>query len=317
MATLATTFQTYQQIGRREDLSDVIANISPTETPFFSSLKKKKCSSTKFEWQTDSLATAANNAQIEGDDLATYTAVTPTVRWDNYCQISRKEFLISRTADVVNTAGREKDTAMQKVKKGMEIRRDVEVALLQNTTYNAGAAATARQTRGLEGWLFTNSSVGAGAGALPVPSTNTAPVAGTARTFTETLLKAASSSCFTNGGNPTMLHVGASHKLLVSAFAGTNVRNINTEDGKLNTAINVYISDFHELKVVPNRFIRGGANGVAVLVDPEYVAFRQLDGLVFNQMAKTGDAEKYLGTWEYGLEVTNEAAHAQIRDLSP
>lgn len=317
MATLATTFQTYQQIGRREDLSDVIANISPTETPFFSSLKKKKCSSTKFEWQTDSLATAANNAQIEGDDLATYTAVTPTTRWDNYCQISRKDFLIARTTDIVNAAGREKDSAMQKIKKGKELRRDVEVALLQNTTYNAGAAATARQTRGMEGWLFTNSSVGAGAGVLPVPSTNTAPVAGTARTFTEALVKAASQSCFTNGGNPNVLYVGAAHKQLASAFAGNSTRNVDVDGGKLNTAINVYVSDFHELKVVANRFIRGGANGVAMLVDPEYVAFRQLDGMVFEEMAKTGDATKWMGTWEYGLEVTNEAAHAQIRDLSP
>ena len=317
MATLATTFQTYQAKGNREDLSELIDNISPTDTPFYSGLKKKKASATKFEWQSDSLATAAQNAQIEGDDLSTYTAVSPTTRWDNYAQISRKDFLISRTQEIVDKAGRDSEIAYQKVKKGMELKRDVEVGILQNTTYNAGAAATARVTRGMEGWIATNCSVGAGAGVAPVPSTNTAPVAGTARTFTEALVKTASQNCYNQGGNPTTLLVTPAHRVLASAFAGNSTRNVDAQEGRLMTAINVYISDFHELKVVPDRFCRAGANGVAFLVDFQHVAFRTLDPMKTSPMAKTGDAEKFLMTWEYGLEVGNEAAHAQIRDLSP
>ena len=316
MATLATTFQTYQAKGNREDLSDLIAMISPTETPFYSMLKKKSATATRFDWQSDSLAAAANNAQIEGDDLATYTAVSPSTLWSNYTQISTKNFLISRTQEVVNKAGRDSEIDRQKLKKGLELRRDVETALLQNTTFNAGAAATARQTRGCEGWFATNCSVGAGAGAAPVPSTNTAPVAGTARALTETLVKTMSQSCYTQGGNPTTLMVGAAHKAVVSGFAGNGTRFVDSNNSKLNTVVDVYITDFHTLKVVPNRFIRGGANGVALLIDPEYVAFRTLDPSKSKPLGVSGDATKYLLTYEYGLEVGNEAAHAQIRDLS-
>lgn len=317
MTAFATTFQTYQAKGNREDLSDLIDNISPTDTPFYSMLKKKKASATKFEWQSDSLASAANNAQIEGDDLASTPQVSPTIRWDNYCQISTKSFTISRTQEIVDKAGRDSEIAYQKAKKIAELKRDVEVALLQNTTYNAGAAATARQTRGLEGWLATNCSVGAAPGAAPVPATNTAPVAGVARAFAESQVKAMSQSCYDQGGNPTVLLVAPAQKVIASGFAGNSTKNVDLDSGKLMTAINVYISDFHELKIVPDRFIRQGTNGVAFLIDPEHAAFRQLDSLKTSPLAKTGDAEKFLMTWEYGLEVGNEAAHAQIRDLQP
>lgn len=188
MAVVTNTFTTYAAIGMREDLSDVIDMISPTERPFSAMLKKRKASARLFEWQTDSLATAANNAQIEGDDVTSFTAVSPSTRWGNYTQISTKNFVISATEEVVDKAGRKSEIAFQKMKKTKEILRDQEVALCQNTTFNAGALGTARQTRGLAGWI-TQGSVGAGTGAFPIPSTNTAPVAGTARAFDEGLLK--------------------------------------------------------------------------------------------------------------------------------
>jgi hypothetical protein len=131
----------------------VIDMISPTERPFTAMLKKSKTGARFFEWQTDSLATAANNAQIEGDDVTSFTAVSPTTRWGNYTQISTKNFIIADTEEVVDKAGRKSEIAMPKMKKTKEILRDQEVALCQNTTYNAGALGTARQTRGLAGWI--------------------------------------------------------------------------------------------------------------------------------------------------------------------
>lgn len=118
--------------------------ISPTERPFTAMLKKSKASARLFEWQTDALASAANNAQIEGDDVTSFTAVTPTTRWNNYTQISTKNFIISDTEEIVDKAGRKSEIAMQKMKKTKEILRDVEVALCQNTTFNAGALGAAR-----------------------------------------------------------------------------------------------------------------------------------------------------------------------------
>lgn len=127
--------------------------ISPTDTPFLSALKKSKASGRFFEWQTDALAAAANNKQIEGDDITSFTAVVPTTRWGNYCQIASKNFVISATEEVVDKAGRDSEIAHQTRKKLAEIKRDKEFALIQNTTFNAGATATARQTRGLAGWI--------------------------------------------------------------------------------------------------------------------------------------------------------------------
>lgn len=144
MAIVANTLTTYTAIGLREELSDVMDNISPTVTPFYSALKKDKCVSRRPEWLTDSLVAAANNAQIEGDDITSFTAVTPPVRWDTYAQISSKNFIISRTENIVDKAGRDKEVDYQTMKKTKEIKRDIEVAIIGNTTYNAGAVGTAR-----------------------------------------------------------------------------------------------------------------------------------------------------------------------------
>lgn len=311
MAIIANTFTTYTAIGMREDLSDVIDNISPTVTPFYSMLKKAKTTSRYFEWQTDALAAAANNAQLEGDDVASYTAVVPTVRWGGYCQISTKNFLVSRTENIVDKAGRAKEIDYQTVKKTKEVKRDMEVALIQNGTQNAGAAATARQTRGLAGWI-TQGSVGAGAGVFPVPSTNTAAVAGTNRAFTEALVKSAMQAAYTAGGQPNTLLVRPSDKVIASTFAGGATRFEEVKTQTITGAFSFYLTDFGMLKIVPDLFM----DAAAYLIDPDHVSLRTLDSLSRSPLAKTGDAEKMLLTVEYGLQMDNKDAHAQIRDLS-
>ncbi|MCX2894338.1 DUF5309 domain-containing protein [Stenotrophomonas lactitubi] len=310
MAVLANTFTTYAAIGQREDLSDIIDMISPTDTPFLSSLKKSKASARFFEWQTDALDAAANNAQIEGDE-ATFNAVTPTTRWGNYTQISRKTFIISDTEEVVDKAGRKSEIAHQTRKALAALKRDQEVALVQNGTFNAGAVGTARQTRGLAGWI-TQGSVGAGAGVFPVPSTNTAAVAGTARPFTEALVKSAMQAAYTAGGAPTMLLVRPADKVIASSFAGNATRYEDADSGKLHAAFDVYVTDFGALKIVPDRFI----DAAAYLIDPEHVSLKTLRPVSRQELAKTGDATKTLIVAEYGLEMGNKDAHAQIRDLT-
>jgi len=285
--------------------------ISPTERPLTAMLKKSKASARFFEWQTDSLATAANNAQIEGDDVTSFTAVSPTTRWGNYTQISTKNFIIAGTEEVVDKAGRSSEIAFQKLKKTKEILRDQEVALCQNTTFNAGALGTARQTRGLAGWI-TQGSVGAGAGAFPIPSSNTAPVAGTARAFTETLLKDAQQKAWTAGGNPGVVLVRGADKQLASAFTGNATRYQKVEANKLTATYDIYIGDFGELKIVASRFL----DAAAYLIDADHVSLKTLRPLTSSPLAKTGDAEKFLMTYEYGLCMDNKDAHAVIRDLT-
>lgn len=311
MAVVTNTFTTYDAIGMREDLSDIIDMISPTETPFLSSLKKGKCSARYFEWQTDALASAANNAQIEGNDITSFTAVSPSTRWGNYTQISSKNFVISDTEEVVDKAGRKSEIAHQTRKKLAELKRDKEYALIQNTTFNAGATGTARQTRGLAGWI-TQGSVGATTGAFPVPSSNTAPVAGTARAFSEALVKEAMQEAWEAGGQPKMLLVRPADKVTASTFTGNATRYEDADSGKLHAAFNVYVTDFGALKIVPDRFM----DAAAYLIDPEHVSLKTLRPVERKKLAKTGDAEKFLITEEWGLQMDNKDAHAQIRDLS-
>ena len=311
MAVIANTYTTYAAIGQREDLSDVIDMISPTEVPVYSMLRKSKASARFFEWQTDALAAAANNAQIEGDDVTAFTAVSPPTRWGNYTQISTKNYLISETEEVVNKAGRKSEDALQTRKKLGELKRDTETAIVQNTTFNAGALGTARQTRGFAGWI-TQGSVGAGAGVFPNPATNTAPVVGTLRAFTEALVKAAMQAAWTAGGQPSNLIVRAADKVLASAFTGNATRFEKAESGELNAAFDVYVTDFGALKIMPSRFI----DNAAYLLDPEHVSFKTLRPVTRETLAKTGDAFKRLIVSEYGLQMDNNMAHAQIRDLT-
>lgn len=311
MTIYANTQTSYASVGNRETLADLIYNIDPTDTPFMNGIKKISTEGIKHEWQTDALAAAAANAQLEGDDVASVTAVTPSVRWDNYHQISRKTFAVSGTQDIVKKAGRKSEINYQKLKKGAEIKRDMEFALTQNTTYNAGNSTTARQLRGLEGWIYTNDVLGS-SGVSPVPSSNTAPTDGTARTLTESLLQSVVQSCWNAGGEPDTIMCGGTQKQTISGFTGGTTKFTEAADKKLVAAIDFYVSDFGTLKVVPNRFQRARTTFV---LDMSYWKLGVLRDFNFTQLAKTGDAEKYMGVVEYTLESSNEASSGAIRDL--
>src|SRR3990172_9365332 len=162
MAVPTDTFQVYQAIGIREDLIDVITQISPVDTWFTSNSGMARATATFHEWQTDALAAAAENAQIEGDDAAN-VAVVPTVRAGNYCQILRKTFQLSGTQQAVNTAGRN-EMPYQTRKSMTELAKDIEYALVINSASASGASATARKTLGVNGWITTNVTTGTGTG---------------------------------------------------------------------------------------------------------------------------------------------------------
>jgi len=312
MTIVANTFTAYSAIGIREQLSDIIYNIAPTQTPFLNMCKKGKAANILFEWQKDTLDAAANNAQLEGDDISSFAAVTPTVRVNNRTQISYKTIVLSATEQAVTKAGRKDEIAYQIMLKGKALKRDMETALTQNTTAVTGSTTVARQTRGLEGWVGgTNSNLGA-SGVAAAPSTNTAPTDGTQRTFTEALLKDCWQKTYTSGGNPDTLMVGPTQKQTVSTFTGNATRFDKSEDAKLYAAISVYVGDFGEIKVVPNRFQR---NRTAFLLESDKWACNYLRQFQVEPLAKTGDAEKRLLVVEYGLQSMEEAASGAIRDL--
>jgi len=313
MAVPTGTAQTYQGVINREDLSDMVYMISPTETPFLSACGRTKASHTLHEWTTDGLATAANNAQIEGDD--TYTAagtINPGTRVTNRTQISRKVVRLSGTQQAVNSAGNLYTMGKQMAKASAELKRDMEVALCQNTTAVVGAAGTARQTRGLEGWIATNNSLGA-SGVAPNPTTNTAPTDGTQRALTEALIKTVMNSVWTAGGNPDTIMVGGTQKQLFSSFTGGGTQMGNLDDKKLIAAIDVYVGDFGTLKIVPNRFQRART---AFVLEAEKWKVAYLRPFQTEDLAKTGDSDAKHIIVEYALEAANEAASGAVRDLT-
>lgn len=314
------TFQTYQSKGNREDLTDVIYNISPTDTPFMSSVGKTKATAVYHEWQTDALAAAVdNNAAVEGAD-ATSLTVTPTVRVGNRTQISTKTVQIAGTQESIDKAGRKSEKAYQLAKASSELKRDMEKTLLSNNVAAAGSSIAARTLGGLQTWLSTNAVLGAtgtaGSGGV------TARVSGTDAAFTETMLKSAVKQAFEQGGNPSVLMVTPTQKQVVSGFAGIAAQRYEAPKNAATTIIgaaDVYLSDFGTLSVVPNRFMTadsGDGGEVAFVLDPEYAAVAYLRPFQTNELAKTGDSEKTQLLVEYTLEVKNEKAHAIIADLA-
>lgn len=323
MAIASNTFLTYSAKGIREDLSNVIYNISPEETPFVTNVGKGSISNVVYDWQTDSLASAAANAQLEGDETA-YDAVTATVRLQNYAQISRKSVIISGTEDKVNKAGRKSELAYQIAKKGAELKRDIEFVCLSNQAAVAGDSTTARKTGSLTAFLKTNTNfdatTGAGltAGEDPVYSTlpNDARTdSSTQRAFTEAMLKDVIQQVWTEGGTPKMLMVGPFNKQKVSGFAGIAETRIaaSNKPTTIIAAADVYVSDFGNVSIVPSRFQR---ERDAFVIDPEYASVDYLRPMQTMDMAKTGDADKKLMLAEWGLRVKNEKALGGIFDLT-
>lgn len=322
MAQVSGTTDTYDGIGIREDLSDTIYNISPTETPFLSMAKRLKAYNTFHEWQTDSLSAAAANRQVEGDD-ASFTTASPTTRVGNYTQISRKTVVISGTYDKVRKAGRDSEVAYQLAKQSKELKRDMEYALITNQASSAGGTATARSSAGLESWISGNRIVASGntTGTTPGYSSGTvaAPTDGTATaTLTEALLKSALQAAWTDGGDPSVVSVGPYQKSTIASFAGANkfAGTYNTQKGTnqglLLGAVDVYISDFGEHKIMLNRYQR---DRTVLCIDPEYVGVAYLRPFQQTELAKTGDAEKRMMLAEYTLVVKNPDAHAKVQDL--
>jgi len=316
-------FRTYTAIGQREDLSNTIFNIAPTETPVVSSIGKTKATATYHEWQTDDLAAASAAGLIEGAD-ASGASDTPTTRVGNRTQIQGKTVHISGTLDAVDKAGRKTETAYQLAKAGQELKRDMEKTILGNVAASNGTAGSAARLLGsIQSWLGTN-FVTMTDGVAPVGANGTAArtEGATASAFTEAKLKDVVKSCFENGGNPTLLVVPPTQKQVVSTFTGIAEQRYQAPAAKATTIIgaaDVYLSDFGTLSVVPDRFMTADTTPdaeQALVLDPTMASVATLRPFESNLLAKTGDSEKHQMLVEYTLQVSNEKAHGIVADLA-
>jgi hypothetical protein len=314
MAVDAATFLTYSAIGNREDLSDVIYNIDPVETPFTSGIERVKSAAVLHEWQTQALAAAdSTNSVLEGDDATTDTA-TPTTRIGNYHQISDKVARVSGTQRSVDHAGRDDELDYQVMLKGKELKRDMETILLANQKRSAGAPGTPRAVGAVLSYIYSNTSKGA-TGTDPSSTVASVRGDGTQRIFTEQLLKGVLQSVWINGGEPTVIMTGAYNKQQFSTFTGRATPTEDTTKKKIVATVDVYESDFGTLKVVPNRFMR--ARDVLVL-QMDMWALATLPGrnMISIPLAKTGDSDRKQVLTEYTLEARNEKGSGGVFDLT-
>jgi hypothetical protein len=316
MAQPTNTFDTYDGANAiREDLADVIYNISPTETPFLSNASKGTATNTLHEWQTDSLAAVATNAQIEGNDY-NGDSRSATTRLTNYTQISAKAVTISGTDDAVNNAGMGTQIAYQLAKMGKEIKRDMENAIVGiEQAKVVGDASTARKSASVGTWYgsASNASTNGSPSATPAGTGATAIAGGTNRTYTEALLKAGLLKAFENGGEPDTVLMTASHKQLASAFAGVATKYKDASDKVSIGTTDIYISDFGEVAFVPDRF--QNANRVDILqMDMWSVDF--LRAFQTTDLAKTGDSDKKLLLAEWTLVAKAPDANYGIFNLT-
>lgn len=321
MAVPSNTVQTFSMVGIREDLSDTITNISPTDTPFYSGCKKGKAKNRSPEWEKENLRAAnADNATVEGDD-ATNDAMTQPTRLRNYVQLFDEVIQVSTTAQAVDTAGKSNELAHQLMKSSKAIKLDIEAAITSNNASVAGNASTAGKLGGAEAWIETNDSRGtSGADGGFNTGTNIvdAPTDGTQRAFAEAQMKDVIRQCWEAGGDPSTVMVGSFNKQAASGFSGIATQTLNYNDSKSGQgmilgAADVYVSDFGKHTVVPNRFMRTRS---ALVLDMSRWELKFLQPFKTEKLAKTGHSDRRMLSAELTLCVTDEAANGIVADLT-
>jgi len=332
MAQFTGTYDAYDAKGIREDLEDDIYRVTPSDTPFVSAISRTTAKAVFHEWQTHALASVDTaNAQIEGDEF-TYADPAATVRVGNRTQILRKTYLISNTLEAVDKAGRDSEIAFNRVVKGLELRRDIEAMCIgKNAASVTGNASTARVSGSLSSWLATNDNGTPGAspanrgtsGAAGgfTGSNTVAATDGTVRAFTQAMLDGVIGQMYDNSGmvNDVIVFAGKSQKTVMTGFdgiAGTVFHE--AKDRTIMATADVYASQFGDIKIQPNRYIRktSTVDREVYLVRPAYAKLAILRPIQELRPAVTGDAEQRVLITALTLQVDNEAAHGVIADLS-
>ena len=313
------TFTTSNAVGEKESLADIIYRLDTSETPIFSSADKITTNGVFYEWQVQELAAAATDNHVNEGADATFATPTATSRLGNYHQISVKDFAISGTLESVDKAGRERESAYQKVLKSLELRRDIEKSV--GDTNVARSASDPRKSASLITWM-TNVSKPSDMGHGTGDGTDTADLTGTARALTLAQIESANQEAWEDGGNPQILVCSATNKANISnlSAAGTNLvtTQVNATAGTAPSfvgAVSVFLTDFGELQLTPSRFL---SNDKLFIIDPDYVSIGTLNGRNFaeSELSKTGDADKTQIVTEFTLVVKSPKAHAAVFGLN-
>src|SRR5690242_10876342 len=300
MTKVTNAVATYDVTTNREDLADAVYRISPVDTPFMAAVPRVKATAVLHEWSLDTLDSVnTSNARLEGDALSRASSTTPA-RKQNYCQISSRDATVSGTQQAVNPAGIDDMMAFQSSKKSLVLRKDMEAILLGNTGQNSGNTTTARTLRSMNAWINGNGSRnGAGADSTAATAAATDGTSADLRAFTEALLKDAILDAYTDGGAPDLVLVSPTNKQTFSGFSGRSISQTMIDNNKILGAAEIYVSDFGNLKVVPNRTQRGRDVWV---IDTSKVAVAGLRMFEPQELGRVGDAITRDLISEYTLE---------------
>jgi hypothetical protein len=315
LLTNASTSYDIKTSGTEEDVIDIkeiVYNISPTETPFVNSVGTRNVSNTVFEWITEELSATSTTTDLEGDAISA-AAASLTTRNSNVCQIMSRAVAVTGTQSAIKLYGKTSQMAHQMARRTKELKRSVEAALLSNQARNNGNATTARTSGMIGCWLDTNTSFDAG-GADPVTAGSTARTdSATQRALTASIINTVMQSCYTEGGEPDRLMVGPFNKTVVSTLSGRSIAREMIDSNTAGSNVTVFATDFGDLQVMPNRFQR---ERDAFLISPDFAKVSYLRNFQVSTLGKTSDAETKHLVVEMGLEMTQEAAHGGIFDLT-
>jgi len=313
MAQPSNTFDSYDAVGIREDLSDVIYNVSPEETPFYSKSGKTTARNTFTEWQTDSLRSSAANAHIEGDATAA-EARTATTRLGNYTQIFKNAVVVPDTDEGLDKAGRAKEVAYQTLKIAKEQKLDIEKALFDNNARVAGSSTAARELAGAPVWLTTNTVAGSG-GADANGTGSNARTDGTQAAFSQANFDTVMQSIWVAGGNPDTVYLSAFQMNVALGFTGNNNQRsaVQAGDEKVIKSLAVYVTPWGSVEFMPSRENR--SRDVFIMQDNMWEV-AVLRGTKNVALAKTGDNTTRQVVTELTLCAKNEAANGMIADCT-
>jgi len=315
MAQPTNTLDSYDIRGIREDLEDIIYDISPEETPFYTASAKMKASATYHEWQTDALRSSAVNAHIEGDDTVA-EARTATVRLGNYTQIFKNAVVIPGTDVGLSKAGRGKEMAYQVLKVAKEQKLDIEKAMFANQARSAGSSGiSARYMAGAPAWLYTNTEFNSGSGGADPTGdgTNARTDDGSPTAFSQAKFDRVMTQIWQSGGKPDVVYLSAFQMNVAQGFTGNNNQNsvIDAAKNKVVKYMSIYVTAYGTIEFKPTRENR--SRDVFVLQSDMW-AVGIARATKNEELAKTGDNEKRQVVTELTLISKNEKASGAIYD---
>lgn len=295
------TYTSFDQVGLKEDISDIITNISPTKTPFQSMIGSDKVHNTHFKWQEDSIRDVKTNKKVEGF-TAQASARTPTAMRDNVTQIMEDTFEVSGTNDAVATYGRAKETAYQASKSSAAVKRDLEYAFVGSgqTKVDPADNTTERVMAGFQAMIDAGNIISTGSSVTKI---------------NEAKYLDALQQVYTNGADPSVTMVTATNSREVADFAKASGRYRTLQTGSKDRAVinvvDLYVSPFGEQKIVLNRFLK---DKDTLIFDPDFWQKMALRNWSRQPLAKVGDKTDTMIVGEFSLKHKNFKASALVRE---